>query len=67
MARIMVEHECFCFKKSGYENAVKYKSMEAAKNRADDMAEDMNESFCGKHNFSVVQFGDDIVIKVNEN
>lgn len=67
MSKITVEFECGCFKRSGYDSIQEFTTKEEAEERASDMVEDMNESFCGMHNFSVDSSGDDIVIKVKSN
>lgn len=67
MSKIIVEKECGCFKRSDFENHKEYESKEQALTEALAMAEDMNETFCQKHNFQVVEQGDDVVIKMEMN
>lgn len=67
MATITVEKECGCFKKSAYENNMRFNSIDDAMMQANIMQNHMNTKFCGKHSFDLVQNGDDIVIKVDIN
>ena len=64
MAKINVELECGCFKKSAYENGMKFTSKDEALEEAIIMQNHMNQKFCQKHTFSVVEKGDDIHIAV---
>ena len=67
MSRIIVEKECGCFKKSDMQNHVEYASKEEALTKALDMAKQMNETFCKKHNFQAFEDGGDIRIRVEMN
>jgi len=64
MAKINVELECGCFKKSDYENGKEFASKDEALQEAKLMESYMNQNFCQKHIFSVVEKGDDIHIAV---
>jgi len=64
MAKINVELECGCFKKSDYENGREFASKEEALQEAKLMESYMNQNFCQKHIFSVVEKGEDIHIAV---
>ncbi len=66
MAQITMEMECGCFKRSGYDPVQKFATREEAIKRAEDMVEDMNESFCGLHRFSIDDSNDDIIIHVEK-
>lgn len=67
MSTIIVEKECGCFKREGYQNNIVCESKEEALTKALEMTEDMNETFCKKHCFSVVEDGENIVIKMDMN
>jgi hypothetical protein len=67
MSTIIVEKECGCFKREGYSNNIECETKEEALTKAIEMAEEMNETFCKKHNFQVVENGDDIMIKMGMN
>lgn len=67
MSKVIFDKECGCFKRSEYQNNAEYATKEEALTKALEMAEDMNETFCKKHNFSVVEEGEDIIVKVAMN
>lgn len=67
MYTVRMEKECGCFKKSGMENTKTFNTKEDALTEAEAWAQEMNETFCQKHNFSFVEDGDDIVIKIAMN
>ncbi len=67
MSKVIFEKECGCFKRSEHENHKEYSSKEEALTKALELAEEMNEVFCKKHCFSVVEEGNDIVVKVDMN
>lgn len=67
MAKITMEFECGCFKRSGYDSVQTFATKADAMNRAEDMVEDMNESFCGAHSFGIREVGDDVEITVKSN
>lgn len=62
MYTIEIEHECGCFKKSGFENNTTFATKEEAHMRAKVMECRMNQEFCFKHFFEAVDYGDKIVI-----
>ncbi len=64
MSKITMELECGCFQRSGYDSIQEFRSKEDARERAHEMAEDMNESFCGAHTFSVTEINGDFKIAV---
>lgn len=67
MITIAMEFECGCFKRSGYDSKQTFATKAEAIERAEEMVEDMNESFCGAHNFRVIDKGDDVIIGVGSN
>ena len=64
MAKINVELECGCFRKSDYKNGMEFTSKDEALQQAMFMQSHMNQKFCQKHIFTVVEKGDDIHIGV---
>jgi hypothetical protein len=67
LSKITVSLECGCFKKSGIKNNQTFENKEKAFEKATNMAKHMNETFCQKHNFSVKEDGDNILIEVKNN
>ncbi|MFZ2968347.1 MAG: hypothetical protein WA080_04750 [Sulfuricurvum sp.] len=67
MVNVRIEKECGCFKRSGMPSVKTFETKEAALAEAHEWAEEMNETFCKKHNFSVIEEGDDLVLKVAMN
>ncbi|WP_292654142.1 hypothetical protein [Nitratifractor sp.] len=67
MFTVNVEKECSCFRKSDMKNSQIFESKDQALMQAQKMAQKMNEEFCQKHNFSVVETGEHFTIRVEEN
>lgn len=67
MFTVKMEKECGCFKKSGMESCKTFQNRDDAMIEAQEWAEEMNETFCKKHNFSIVEEGNDLIIKVEMN
>ena len=67
MIHVRIEKECGCFKRSGMPSVKTFETKEAALAEAEAWAEEMNETFCRKHNFTVVEEGNDLLIKVEMN
>lgn len=67
MAHIYLTFQCGCFKRSDYQDGAAFATLEEAKIKASEMVEDMNENFCGKHKFSIIEDGNSIKISVEEN
>ncbi len=67
MINLIVEKQCGCFKKSDFVAEQKFASKDEALQEAIAMCEDMNDTFCQKHNFTVVEEGENIVIKMELN
>ncbi len=66
MFKVHVEKECGCFKKSDFTNDMAFESKDQALMQALEMTKEMNEAFCQKHEFEVVESGDVISIRVEE-
>jgi hypothetical protein len=67
MYTIKVDKECGCFKRSAYENNMSFSSKDDALLQATDMVSYMNDKFCGKHDFSLAENGNDFQISVGMN
>ena len=66
MFKVTVEKECGCFRKSGIQNNQEFASKDNALIQAMELAKDMNNDFCQKHEFNVVEDGNNILVKVDE-
>ena len=55
MHKIIVEQECGCFRRSGLANNISIESKDEALEKAIDMQNEMNATFCGKHGFQVFE------------
>ncbi len=58
MVKVTVTLPCGCFGRSGYDEVQEFETYPEALERATDMVTDMNESFCGFHNFSLNEKSD---------
>ncbi|WP_310438966.1 hypothetical protein [Sulfuricurvum sp.] len=67
MFNVKMEKECGCFKRSGMESIKTFDNKDDAMIEAAQWAEEMNETFCQKHNFSIIEEGNDLIIKVEMN
>ena len=67
MFNVNMEKECGCFKRSGMESIKTFDNKDDAMIEAAQWAEEMNETFCQKHNFSIIEEGNDLIIKVEMN
>ncbi len=66
MYTVNIEKECGCFKKSDFTNNIKFESKDDALLQALNMAKEMNQDWCQKHEFEVSEAGDSIKISVEE-
>ena len=66
MYKVVIEKECGCFKKSGVANNQEFASKDNALIQAMELTKDFNGTFCQKHEFKVVDNGNDILIRVDE-
>ncbi|HLD23356.1 MAG TPA: hypothetical protein VJA83_05390 [Sulfuricurvum sp.] len=67
MFNVKMEKECGCFKRSGMESVKTFENKDDAMIEAAQWAEEMNQTFCQKHNFSIIEEGNDLIIKVEMN
>lgn len=66
MHKIMVERECGCFKRSQMENNIVMDNKDEAMVHSLEMVSKMNDDFCGKHQFKLIEAGNDFVIAMND-
>ena len=64
MFTINIEKECGCFKKSSYENNMSFENKDDALIEARLMESYMNQKFCQKHLFTLIENGDTFQITV---
>lgn len=58
MITVKMEKECGCFKRAGHESVKAFENKDDALLYAQEMCEEMNETFCKKHCFSVSETGE---------
>ncbi len=66
MFKVIVEKECGCFRKSGIENNKSFESKDDALVEALNLTKKMNQDFCQKHEFTVKEDNNNILIAVDE-
>ena len=66
MFKVIVEKECGCFRKSGIENNKSFESKDDALVEALNLTKKMNQDFCQKHEFTVKEDSNNILIAVDE-
>jgi uncharacterized protein (DUF2249 family) len=66
MYTINVNKECGCFKKSEFDNNMTFTSKDDALLQAQLMSNHMNNKFCGKHGFELVENGDTFQISMKQ-
>jgi len=64
MYTVNVDKECGCFRRSGLENNVSFSSNDDALMNANSMVKQMNDNFCGKHEFSLKEDGNTFQISM---
>lgn len=62
MHTIIVEKECGCFRRSDLENNIQISTKDEALLKAMEMKNQMNDEFCGKHDFEVLESANNFVI-----
>jgi hypothetical protein len=67
MFNVRIERECGCFKRSGMPRVKAFDNKDDALVEANDWADEMNETFCRKHRFVVVEEGNDLLITMAMN
>lgn len=66
MFTVKVEKECGCFKRSDFTNNMTFDNKDDAMIQALNMAKEMNQEFCQKHEFQVQEIGSTMQISVGE-
>lgn len=66
MHRISVERECGCFRKSDLQNDLMIENKDDALIQAITMTNKMNDEFCGKHEFQVVEQANHFLISLKQ-
>lgn len=64
MVHVVLEKLCACAKKNGLEQIRSFDSREEAEEHAYEWADNLNNSYCGKHGFDVIEVGENFVISV---
>ena len=64
MFTINVEKECGCFKRSDLQNNISFDNKDDALIEAKQMENQMNETFCKKHQFTAIEDGNGFKIMV---
>jgi len=67
MFNVRMEKECGCFKRSGMPTIKAFDNKDDALSEAQEWSEEMNDTFCRKHRFNVVEEGNEFIIKVEMN
>jgi hypothetical protein len=67
MFNVRIEKECGCFKRSGMPTVKAFDNKDDALSEAQEWSEEMNDTFCRKHRFNVVEEGNEFIIKVEMN
>lgn len=62
MFQVSVPQQCGCFRRSGKEALTSFENKDDALLYAQELAHEMNNEFCKKHNFSVLEEGKDFII-----
>ncbi|RXK13569.1 hypothetical protein CP965_07145 [Halarcobacter mediterraneus] len=66
MHKVVVEQECGCFKRSDLENNLEFTSKDEALSKAIQMKNQMNLEFCKKHDFDLVEQGQNFIINFRQ-
>ncbi len=64
MNHVVIEKLCGCAKKQGIKQIQSFDTKEEAEEYANEWAETLNDTFCGKHGFDVVEVDGNFVISV---
>lgn len=65
--KVIIERQCGCFKKSGDEPIRHFDNKDDALMEANSWKDEMNDIYCKKHVFSVIESGDDFMITMGMN
>jgi hypothetical protein len=68
MVKVEMEKLCGCAKRNGIKQIQEFSDKESALKEANELVSEMNETFCQKHSFAVVENSDtQITIKMSSN
>lgn len=62
MFQVSIPQQCGCLRRSGKETTLSFENKDDALMHAQELAREMNNEFCKKHNFSVLEEGSDFMI-----
>lgn len=62
MFQVNVPQQCGCFRRSGREASLSFENKDEALMHAQEMVNTMNEEFCSKHSFNVVEDGNQFIV-----
>jgi hypothetical protein len=62
MHKIIVENQCGCFRRSELESGISMASKDDALSKAIQMKNHMNEKFCKKHEFQLIEDSENFII-----
>jgi hypothetical protein len=62
MHQIIIEKECGCFRRSDIENNIQIAQKDEALTKAIEIKNQMNDEFCGKHDFHLSENANNFVI-----
>ena len=63
---VVLEKLCGCARRAALEQLRSFESKEEAEEHAFEWADSLNNAFCGKHGFDIVEVDDNYVISVEE-
>ena len=66
MYQVNVEKECGCFRKSDMSAQKSFNSKDEALIEAQNMVKTMNDEFCKKHSFHVIENGNTFVVAMQQ-
>ena len=67
MYTVTVPQQCGCFKRSDFQASQSFESKDQALLEASALVQEMNETFCNKHLFSVLEDGEHFTISLAAN
>ena len=67
MFQVNIPQQCGCFRRSGKESSLSFESKDDALMHAQELVETMNNEFCQKHSFRVVEDGSQFIILMGGN
>ena len=62
MYQVNIPQQCGCFRRSGREASVSFDNKDDALIHAQELANEMNDEFCQKHSFNVVEDGNQFLV-----